>query len=153
MKYRIASTRNGMSVVGSSGWYAALGVLSTPPARSRARDRAFRRSTRRDHAHIRGKCGGLSGHQEVTEGAPVEALAASLDQLDETRRRRLGVGERVVRLPVHHAQPATEPLEPDGVLEIEELRREPRGVNVVRIEARSDGAPDESRVESIGAVL
>src|SRR5487761_780487 len=138
MKHRSAVARPGMSVVGSSGWYAALGVLSTPPARSRARLGPFDLRSRWRDADARGERVRHPSHEEVAERGPVEAFAAAPDQFDKTRGGRLRIGEGMVRSAVHHPQLAAQTLESDRVLQVEELRRKPCGVDVVGIEAGSD---------------
>ena len=95
----------------------------------------------------------LPSQEQITQGAPVEAFAAAPDQFDEAGRGGLSVGKRVMGSPVRHAEFAAQPLEPDRVLEIEELGREARGVDIVGIEARADGAADQPRVESIRTVF
>src|SRR5580704_9211614 len=116
-----------MSMVGSSGWYAALGVLSTPPAGSGTRIGAFRCCARRRDVDVRGECRRFPGREEVAERAPVEAFTAAPNQLDEAGGGRLGIGQRVMRPAVNHSQLAAQALEPDRVLEIEELGGKPGG--------------------------
>ena len=58
-----------------------------------------------------------------------------------------------MRLAVDHTQLATQALEPDRILEIEELGGEPGGVDVVGVEARSDGPTDQPGVEGVSTVL
>ena len=79
--------------------------------------------------------------------------AAATNQLHETGGGRLRIREGMVRPPVHDAQFAAEPLKPDRVLQVEELGRQPGGVDVVGVEARADGTTDQPSVKSIGAML
>jgi hypothetical protein len=125
----------GMDEVGSIGWYAVLGVMSTPSARSSRWVHGFRRASRGLGSSIRGESGRLSDHEQVAECAPSEAIAPAPHQLDETCRGRLGIGERVVRPAMDDAQLPAQPFQADGVTEIEELGGKTGGVQVVRVEA------------------
>jgi hypothetical protein len=153
MNRRSAGVRPGMSVVGSSGWYAALGVLSTPPACPSARLGSFWLRARRRDTDVRGECGRFSGNQKIAQGPPVEALTAPTDQLHKTGGGRLRIRQGMVRPAVHNAQFPAEPFKPDRVLQVEELGRKPGGVDVVGVEARADGTTDQSGIKCIGAVL
>src|SRR5450755_4324927 len=147
------ATMTGFSVVGSSGWYAALGVLSTAPTRSGARVDPFRGGAGRYRARIGGKDRRLSSDQKVPQGAPVEAFGAAPDQFDETGRSRLRVSQRVVGLAMHDAKLPAEPLQADRVAKVEQLRGKPGGVDVFRVERSPDRTADQPRVECISAVL
>ena len=143
-----------MGVVGSSGWYAALGVAVNGAGEYRAAESApFWLPPGGADTRIRGEHRGLAGDEQISERAPVEAFAPAPHQLHEARGGCLGICERVVRLAVHDTQLAAEPLESDRVLQVEELGGQPGGVDVVGVEARADGAPDQPGVERISTVL
>src|SRR5579863_846334 len=142
-----------MGVVGSCGWYAALPKLSTAPARTGARIHGLRRSAWHCGTGIRGEHRRLACHQEIAERAPIEAFAPSAHKFNKARGSSLGIRERVMGFAVHDAQLTAEPLETNRVLEVEQLGREPGGVDVVGIEAGTDCPPDQPRVERVSAVL
>src|SRR5439155_18432742 len=67
----------------------------------------------------------LAGLEKVTERLPAETLAALAQELEETPRGRLRVRERVVGPAVWDVQLAAEPLQADGVAEVEQLGGQP----------------------------
>src|SRR5580658_1935985 len=97
-----------MCVVGSSGWYAALAVLSTAPARTGSRIGRLWGASRRRCAGVGSEHRWLAGDEQITEGAPVEAFTAATHEFHEARRSGLGICERVMWFAVHHAQLAAQ---------------------------------------------
>src|ERR1700683_1004417 len=143
----------GMGEVGSIGWDAGLGVLSTAPARPGRRIGTFRTRTGRRCSRVGGEHRWLADHEQVPERPPSEALAAAPYELEEAGCSRLGVSQGMVRLAVADTELPAQPLEPDRVAQIEELGGEAGRVQVVGIEARADRATDQAGVERVRAVL
>ena len=114
---------------------------------------AFRLRARRRDSRVRRECRGFAGNQEIAECPPVETLTPTAYQLHKTGGGGLRIREGVVRFAVHDAQFPAKPLESDRVLQVEELGREPGGIDVVGVKARADGTSDQPGVKRIGTVL